>query len=290
MALDGFVNIIKPTGMTSSDVVIKIKKILKTKKVGHLGTLDPAASGVLPVSVGRATKFFDYFLTKDKEYYALVQFGYTSDTLDSFGQVEKVNEMQVTEEMINGVISKFTSEIEQIPPKYSAIKINGKKACDLARENVDFELKPRKINIYSIILKEKAADNKFLFKVHCSAGTYIRTLFADIAEAIGAVAIVPVIIRSKSGLFNTYNAITLEELEEKKEVLLIREVFKDFKFIEVEQDFARKIINGLQYIRDENNIFPKNEDFFITLNNVIVGLFYMENGFLRRKVFIYNEG
>ena len=290
MALDGFVNIIKPTGMTSSDVVIKIKKILKTKKVGHLGTLDPAASGVLPVSVGRATKFFDYFLTKDKEYYALVQFGYTSDTLDSFGQVEKVNELQVTEEMINGVISKFLNEIEQIPPKYSAIKINGKKACDLARENVDFELKPRKINIYSIILKEKVADNKFLFKVHCSAGTYIRTLFADIAEAIGTVAIVPVIIRSKSGLFNTGNAITLEELEEKKEVLSIKEVFKDFKYIEVEQDFARKIINGLQYIRDENNIFPKNQDFFITLSDVIIGLFYMENGFLRRKVFIYNEG
>ena len=160
MAQNGFVNIIKPTGMTSSDVVIKIKKILKTKKVGHLGTLDPAASGVLPISIGRATKFFDYFLSKDKEYYALVQFGYRSDTLDSFGQVEKVNDKLVTEDMIRNVISKFIGEIDQVPPKYSAIKINGKKACDLARENVNFELKSRKINIYSIILKEMVDENK----------------------------------------------------------------------------------------------------------------------------------
>ena len=289
IGLNGFVNIIKPTGMTSSDVVIKVKKILKTKKVGHLGTLDPAASGVLPISVGCATKFFDYFLSKDKEYYALVQFGYSSDTLDSFGEVEKVSDKIVSEEMIKSVLPNFIGNIDQIPPKYSAIKINGKRACDLARDNIDFEIKSRKIDIYSIDLLNNFGNNNYLFKVHCSAGTYIRTLFCDIASSLNASAIVPVIIRSKSGLFNTTNAITLEELEETKQVMSIEHVFSGFKFINIDEDLARKIINGLKNITDKDNIFPKNEDFFLVFEGRIIGLFVMNTKYLERKVFIYNN-
>ena len=163
MNQSGFVNIIKPTGMTSSDVVLKVKRILGTKKVGHLGTLDPAASGVLPIAVGRATKFFDYFLSKDKVYVASVIFGIETDTLDSFGKVLNTQSSEVSLEQINSVLYKFIGEIEQIPPKFSAIKINGKRAYDLARESADFEIKPRKINIYSIKAQSLPNKNEFLF-------------------------------------------------------------------------------------------------------------------------------
>ena len=251
-------------------------------------TIVYAASGVLPIAVGRATKFFDYFLSKDKEYYALVQFGYRSDTLDSFGEIEKVDNKIITSLMINDVKSKFIGEIEQIPPKYSAIKINGKKACDLARENIDFDIKPRKIHIYSIELKEEVGQNSFLFKVNCSAGTYIRTLFSDMAISLGTDAIVSVIIRSKSGMFDTKNAITIEELEQKKILLKIEDVFSSYKFIEVDENFAKKIINGLVNLKDEKGIFPLNEDSFITIKGNIIGLFCMKDCVLSRKVFIYS--
>ena len=148
--ITGFVNIIKPTGMTSSDVVLRVKKILKTKKVGHLGTLDPAASGVLPVAVGKATKFFDYFLNKDKTYVAVVKFGIETDSLDSFGNITNKDNTIISKEDILKVIPEFIGKILQVPPKYSAIKINGKRACDLARENIDFEIKPKEITIHSI--------------------------------------------------------------------------------------------------------------------------------------------
>ena len=163
--LTGFVNILKPTGMTSSDVVCKVKKILGTKKVGHFGTLDPAASGVLPLGVGRGAKFFDYFLSKDKEYYALVEFGVLTDSLDSFGEVLETRDVDVSKEQILSVLPKFIGKIEQIPPKYSAVKINGEKACDLARKGVEFEIKSRQIEIFNIDLLQKIEKNKVLIYV-----------------------------------------------------------------------------------------------------------------------------
>ena len=152
MKITGFVNIIKPTGESSSNVVCKVKKILGTKKVGHLGTLDPAASGVLPLAVGKATKFFDYFLTKDKEYVALVEFGKSTSTLDAYGEVIENNNKLIDEMELKSILPKFVGDIDQTPPKFSAIKINGKRAYELARENANFEIKPRKITIYSITL------------------------------------------------------------------------------------------------------------------------------------------
>ncbi|MBQ8424971.1 MAG: tRNA pseudouridine(55) synthase TruB [Clostridia bacterium] len=287
--LTGFVNIIKPTGCSSSDVVIKVKKILKTKKVGHLGTLDPAASGVLPISIGKATKFFDYFLKKDKEYVALVQFGYETDSQDSFGEIIKTDSKIIETEMINEVLNEFVGEIDQIPPKYSAIKINGKRACDLARENADFEIKSRKISIYSIKLLQKCEKNQFLFKVHCSAGTYIRTLFYDIAKRLGTVAITPVIIRTKSGLFNTQNSITLEELENTGKILSIEDVFNETKKIIVNKDIAFKLINGVKLDISGIGLFPLGEDFFIYYEEKIIGLYFIEENILKPKVFLYES-
>ena len=286
--LKGFVNIIKPTGMTSSDVVCKVKKILHTKKVGHLGTLDPAASGVLPVAVGRATKFFDYFLSKDKCYTAVVKFGIETDTLDSFGNITNIDKnIDVSEQMILDVIDNFVGEIYQYPPKYSALKINGKKAYELARENIDFELKPRKITIHNIKLRKMCQKNTFIFDVHCSAGTYIRSLFADIANKIGTIAFVPVIIRTKSGAFDLNNAITLKEFEENTKLIKIEEVFIDFKTIEIDELMSKKILNGVSVLDKEIGVFD-DKPFLIKYKNDIVGLYKIENNKTKAIAFVFD--
>ncbi len=281
----GFVNILKPTGMTSSDVVCRVKKILKTKKVGHLGTLDPAASGVLPIAVGKATKFFDYFLKKDKEYYAICDFGIETDTLDSFGNITKIDNVEVTANQIEEILPTFIGKISQIPPKYSAIKINGKKACDLARNDVAFEIKPREIEIYSIELLREIEKNKFLFKVHCSAGTYIRTLFNDIAGKMGTIATTPVIIRTKSGRFSSDNAITLEELEKKGELAKIEDIFNDYQIITVNEANAKKLINGVSVLASPK---IKEKEFFLSYDGKLIGLYEIKNGNYNRIVYLYN--
>ena len=286
--LTGFVNVIKPTGMTSSDVVIKVKKILKTKKVGHLGTLDPAASGVLPVAVGKATKFFDYFLNKDKIYVALVEFGVETDTLDSFGNITKRIEKTVLTEDVESAIKCFIGQIEQVPPKYSAIKINGKKACDLARDNVEFEIKSRKINIFNIELVKEVAKNKFLFKVHCSAGTYIRTLFADIAAKLETVATTPVIIRTQSGRFKTESGITLQELEVTGKIQTVEDVFADVKVIDVSANVAKKLINGVAVSVAEIGADVENkQECLIAYEGKLIGFYIANNGVFSQEVYLF---
>ena len=299
--LTGFVNIIKPTGMGSTDVVSKVKRILGTKKVGHLGTLDSPATGVLPIAIGKATKFFDYFLSKDKEYFALVEFGIKTDTLDSFGEIVGKREDNITAEMINGVLPKFIGEISQIPPKYSAIKINGKRASDLARENIDFEIKPRKITIFDVRLMQNPGQNNFIFKVHCSAGTYIRTLFSDIAESLGTISTTPVIIRTKSGLFTTKNAITLEELEKNKQILSISDIFCDFLKIEANEYLSKKLINGVKinandflanaqiYENTFNNLKQTKKEFFITTNNEYIGMYKANNNYIENLIYLFEN-
>ncbi len=289
--IKGFVNIIKPTGMTSSDVVCKIKKILHMKKVGHLGTLDPAASGVLPVAVGKATKFFDYFLSKDKKYTAVVKFGISTDTLDSFGNITKTDKyIDINENDINKVLSEFVGEIEQYPPKFSALKVNGKKAYELAREGVEFELKPRKISVYSINLRKKTDKNTFIFDVHCSAGTYIRTLFADIAEKLHTVAYVPVIIRTKSGAFEMKNAVTLEEFEKEQKVISIEEIFADAKVIEINDLQAKKVLNGVRMCVNELGVeIDKDKPFLVKFKGELVGLYESCAGKLNAIAYVYKD-
>ena len=281
----GFINILKPTGMTSADVVFAVKKILKPNKIGHLGTLDPAAAGVLPIAVGKGTKFFDYFLNKDKVYSARVKFGVETDTLDSFGTVLRRDDLSVTKEQILDVLPKFLGKVKQVPPKYSAIKINGKRACDLARENVEFEIKSKEIEIFSIDLLSNFGDNEFMFRVHCSAGTYIRTLFADIAQSLNTISTTPVIIRAKSGRFDINSAITLEELKEDK-IVSIKDVFSGCQTIEVDEILAKKFINGVKVLAGE--LTTKTEDeFFISYKNIVIGFYKIENELIKPIVYLY---
>ncbi len=289
--ISGFVNIIKPTGMTSSDVVCKVKKILGTKKVGHFGTLDPAAAGVLPLGVGKGAKFFDYFLTKDKEYIAQVEFGIMTDSLDSFGEVIKTEDVEIEQEQIERVLTEFIGKIQQVPPKFSAIKINGEKACDLARKGVEFEIKSRDIEIYDIKLLKKVSKNRFLFKVHCSAGTYIRTLFSDIANRLGTVSTTPVIIRTKSGRFVTDNAVTLEQLEQNKQIIDIKSLFSDFKTITLDNsDLAKKFFCGTRLTSAENLLFSENkEPFFVEYDSKTIGLYENKNGAVETIVYLFEN-
>lgn len=289
MISSGFVNVIKPTGMSSSGVVCAVKKAINLSKVGHLGTLDPPASGVLPVAFGKATKFFDYFLTKDKVYVADVQFGILTDTLDSFGLITKREDVNVSKDDILRVLHEFEGNIMQIPPLYSAIKVGGRRACDIARTGNEVKLSPRKIKIFSIELLGEYAPNCFRFRVHCSAGTYIRTLFNDIAVRIGTVATTCVIIRERSGVFAIQDAITLDELIKNPKAISIEEVFKDFEFYEVkDENLCKKLLNGIKLKKQELDI--NNEGlFFLKTGESLIGMYHFESDKLICDVFLHEN-
>ena len=209
----GFFNINKPSGIISSTVVNKCKWLTGTP-CGHMGTLDPLASGVLPVGVGNATRLFDYFLEKEKEYIAEFTFGVDSDTLDSTGTLVYGGHVP-SERDIEGVIPALLGEVLQVPPRYSAKNINGQRGYDLARAGVEFELPPKKVRIFDIELLGKAeTENAFRIKIKCGGGTYIRSIARDMATALGTKAVMSALKRTKSGVFTLENAIPFSLLEE----------------------------------------------------------------------------
>ena len=182
--MDGIININKDKGYTSHDVVAVLRRVLNIRKIGHTGTLDPDATGVLPVCVGKATKVCDIITDRDKTYEAKVLLGVTTDTLDTSGEILSKNEVDVSEEDIKEALDCFRGEIEQIPPMYSAIKVDGKKLYEYARAGVEIERKSRKVTIYDIELLDVELPY-FSIRVKCSKGTYIRTLCEDLGNALG---------------------------------------------------------------------------------------------------------
>lgn len=217
--MNKIVNILKPTGMTSHDVVSRVRKILNIKKVGHTGTLDPDASGVLPICIGKATKVSELILNKDKGYICELTLGITTDTYDSSGEIlEKCEDFNVSLEELEKAFDSQRGEIKQLPPMYSALKINGKRMCDLVRSgrSDEIELKYRDVNIKKLeILSYK--DNKVMFYVKCSKGTYVRSICYDVGQVLGCGGHMSFLLRTESGKFNLDNSITLEELEVFKE-------------------------------------------------------------------------
>ena len=208
----GFLNINKPEGITSFDVIAKLRKILKIKQIGHAGTLDPFATGVLPVCIGKATKLIDY-LGKDKEYIATIKFGADTDTYDKDGQVIKTYDTKISENELSELLNDFQGEIEQIPPIYSAIKINGKKLYEYARKGENIEIKPRKVIIYKIELLEFDYENQSAkILINCSKGTYIRSIAYDIGQKLNCGGYLTGLVRTKSGEFNLETAINLDSI------------------------------------------------------------------------------
>ncbi len=209
---DGVINVLKPPKMTSHDVVSVVRRAVGTKKVGHTGTLDPMAAGVLPICVERATKIVDFIQNDKKTYRAELTLGQTTDTEDCWGQVLTETEVNLESSEIKDAILSFVGEIDQVPPMYSALKVNGKKLYELARAGKVIERKSRRRTIYSIDIIE-IDNNKVRFDVECSKGTYIRTLCADIGSKLGVGGHMSFLLRLASGKFNIENTITIETLK-----------------------------------------------------------------------------
>ncbi|MBO5096925.1 MAG: tRNA pseudouridine(55) synthase TruB [Agathobacter sp.] len=249
--INGIVNVYKEKGFTSFDVVAKMRGIFHQKKIGHTGTLDPDAEGVLPVCLGKATKVCDLLTDKDKEYKAVLLLGQETDTQDISGEVLNRAEVTVSEEEVREMINSFVGSYDQIPPMYSALKVNGQKLCDLARQGVTVERKARPVIIHSIeITRIELPEVEMI--VSCSKGTYIRTLCDDIGKKLGCYGCMKSLLRTKVDKFLLENTYTLAELQKLAEtpqeewtfLEAVDSVFEKYTFVETKPEAIKMVVNG----------------------------------------------
>jgi tRNA pseudouridine55 synthase len=242
---DGFINLNKPSGMTSHDAVNRVRKIFSTRKVGHAGTLDPSASGVLPIAIGRATKFIEYLADCNKSYRAEILFGIATDSGDLEGKIiSRADDFQMpTIDELNAALKNFVGEIEQTPPKFSAIKIHGRKAYDLARKNLEFDMPRRLVKIFNIktIALEK---NSVVIEIDCGKGTYIRSLAIELGERLNLPATLKNLIRLRVGDFDLKNSSTLDELSVEN-ILPTENCLNHLPTFELNPKRIRAFLNGL---------------------------------------------
>lgn len=244
--MNGFINVNKAAGVTSAQEVNKIKRLSGTR-CGHMGTLDPMASGVLPVAVGNAARLFDYFLKKSKTYVAEFTFGEESDTLDSTGNILKRGGRIPAAVEIESVLKNFIGEINQIPPLFSAKNVNGKRGYMLAREGAQFELPPKTVKIHSIKLTGQPSERTFTFEIVCGGGTYIRSLARDISASLGTYAVMSGLVRTRSGVFDLKSSVKTADLtaENLQNYLIPTESVIDLQKIFPNALEAKKLFNGL---------------------------------------------
>jgi tRNA pseudouridine55 synthase len=220
MNWEGILPVWKPEQFTSHDVVAKVRRILGEKRIGHTGTLDPQVTGVLPLCIGRATRLVEYIQELPKEYEATLLFGIATDTEDMTGNViEQCEKVTLTEEQVKSAISAFVGEVEQVPPMYSAVKVEGKRLYELAREGKEVERKSRKVTIYKVDIIQMDLQSELpevRFRVLCSKGTYIRTLCVDIGRALGYPAVMKKLVRTSTGHIRTEQCLTFEQIEQLK--------------------------------------------------------------------------
>ena len=217
---NGIIIIDKPAGWTSMDVCAKLRGILKTKKIGHAGTLDPMATGVLPVFVGQATRAVSFAEGGEKEYVAGLRLGRTTNTQDTEGETLTQSPVTVGQEELKAVLPRFTGEISQIPPMFSAIKINGQKLYDLARQGKEVERKARAVTIFALEVVEQVSETDYILRIRCSKGTYVRTLCHDIGQALGCGGCMFSLRRTMAAGFTLDESVTLEQMQEGGEALL----------------------------------------------------------------------
>ena len=248
--MNGIINVYKEAGFTSFDVVAKLRGILKQKKIGHTGTLDPDAVGVLPVCLGSATKLCDMLTDKKKEYIAEFVLGKITDTQDISGTVLEEKTVTCTEEEVRAVIASFVGEYEQLPPMYSAIKVDGKRLYELARQGKEVERKTRPVTLYEIEILSMDLPHVSV-RVRCSKGTYIRTLCHDIGMQLNCGAVMTSLKRTASGQFGLDSAHTLAQIEALRDsgeldsvIIPVDEVFKDLPAIVLQGELVNKILNG----------------------------------------------
>lgn len=258
--MNGVIIVNKADSITSQKVVNMVKhKFNKKFKVGHYGTLDPKATGVLPIAIGKATKLFDLMQDKIKVYRAIFRFGVETDTLDSEGKIINQSNVLPTLSDIQSVLPSFIGQIKQVPPLYSANMVNGVRAYDLARKNVEFELKTKSVYVYKFECIKQINNADFLFEIHCGSGTYIRSLCRDLAYALNTYGFMPLLIRTKSGNFDIQNSISYKELLQSdnidKYVMSLNEVL-EMPSLNIDDKVAFKFGNGMTIIfNGENGIY-----------------------------------
>ena len=274
----GIINVYKEAGYTSFDVVAKLRGILGIKKIGHTGTLDPEATGVLPVCVGKATKVCDLLTDKDKIYRAVMHLGIVTDTQDMTGQILATKPVDVTDTLVKDVLLSFVGESQQIPPMYSALKVNGKKLCDLARQGIEVERKPRDIYISEIKIKDISLP-RVTFEVTCSKGTYIRTLCNDVGQKLNCGACMESLVRTRVSRFLIEDSITLDEIQCLKEqgrleekMISVDALFEKFPKVYGIPSADGKLKNGNALCKDE----VKSDDDFTEENQSV--RMYMSDG------------
>ena len=267
--MNGIINVLKPTNMTSFDVVAYLRKVFGIKKIGHTGTLDPMATGVLPICIGKATGVIDYILNSNKTYVAEISFGKDTDTQDRFGKVVRVYDNNATGEDIRKAILSFEGGYMQIPPMYSAIKINGKKLCDLARKGEVVEREPRKVAVSNIEVTSIKENESAIFRCEVTKGTYIRTLCYDIGQKLGVGANMSFLVRTRVGKFDIRDALTLEDIIKLKD-----------------KNKLREYVFGADYVLDcyPKVIITKNDEF-----RFLNGNFIRANGTYDGLIRVYSE-
>lgn len=248
--IHGIINVNKEQGFTSHDVVAKLRGILKQKKIGHTGTLDPDATGVLPVCLGKGTKLCDMLTDRDKTYRAVMLLGTVTDTQDTSGRILSENKVTSTEQEVLEAIQSFTGDYEQIPPMYSALKVDGRKLYELAREGKVIERKARLVHIHEIVVDETALP-RVTMTVSCSKGTYIRTLCHDIGEKLGCGGCMESLVRTKAGAFAIAESFTLGQIEELRDngslmdhITPIDEMFIEYPRVDISEEFHKLLYNG----------------------------------------------
>lgn len=274
--MNGILNIFKPKGMSSFDVVRVVKKVAKTGKVGHTGTLDPEATGVLPVCIGRATKIIDYIMDSEKVYEVTFKLGIRTTTYDLEGEIlDEIDTSNLTNEKILGVIKEFIGEYSQVPPMYSALKKNGVRLYELARKGIEVEREGRLINIYNI--EGIKINNPYVsMKVTCSKGTYIRSLCYDIGEKLGVFATMTELNRSKTSVFSQDRSINVNELTEENiddYIVTMEEGLSKYDAITVYGKYVKLLVNG---VRVADNRFTKDK----IINNRLYRVYDEDSNFI----------
>lgn len=292
--MNGVINIYKNTGMTSFDVVAIVRRVAKMKKVGHTGTLDPAASGVLPVCLGKATKIIDYIMENKKVYRVSLKLGMVTDTYDLEGEVLREEDAShITKDEILNCINSFVGTIDQVPPMYSALKQNGVRLYQLARQGIEVHREARKITIYSIENIKIESNDNIQMDVCCSKGTYIRSLCYDIGEKLNVGATMTALERIQNGPFTKEEAINIEDLTEElleKHIISIEKALDSFEKITVNEKFGKLLRNGVKVF--DNRMYSEEVEFnklyrVYEDNGVFLGLGKRdEKGFKLEKLLI----
>ncbi len=284
----GFLNVYKPTGKTSHDVVAVLRRVTKIKQIGHTGTLDPFAEGVLPICIGKATRLIEY-LNDDKAYIGTIQFGSSTTTYDTEGEIVKTSDKIVTQENVEDCLKYFRGEIEQLPPIYSAIKVNGKKLYEYAREGQDVKIEPRKVTIFELeLVNFDMQKQQAEVKIICSKGTYIRSIANDLGEKLGVFGHLIKLVRIKAGEFDVENSIKLEDLNTVEVVLsnLIYPTEKlNFMIYNLDNEEKKRISNGMAIIPNQQF---KNDEYVILMDNEkLAAITKFDGKFLKcEKVFL----